>query len=439
MVNDLPEIIVESATQSPEEVDACLQKMGFDGIQTTGQSDQPEPKPPVEKTPAAKPAAELTEQTSETSDAGSDAGEQEPPAAGDDTPAAPQHKKPGSARYREQARIARENEERAKQENEVLKRKLAELEAAGSPKPATPPTESVPAKPVAETAPPIPELRAKPRYEDFENSEDPQADFIEAMAEYKAEEREHKKLVAEAERKQQEEQQKQTQEVEQSRTRAAKDLEETQNRWKSSVETAKLRFDDFDTVMSAPRQQPVPPVLVATVVERDDVEPAELAYWLTKHPEKEKALTEIVKGMNLPDNPTSLQIAQAKRKLNAALDAIAEKLIAADEAEPEPEETDAVPSQAATPGTAAAREGRAATAPVSTPAAKRPPQNPPPRASAPPPSAAPKKKPAVPEPVGSRGASNPRSAMERAQKGEPVDHDAFRAEWERKHNRSLPL
>lgn len=85
--------------------------------------------------------------------------------------------------------------------------------------------------------------------------------------------------------------------------------------WNESLASAKAKFADFDQVMAQPRKNLVPPFVAIVVTDRDNG--AELAYWLTLHPDEERRLVDLVR---LPASPTDREIRRAYVVLDHELD-----------------------------------------------------------------------------------------------------------------------
>lgn len=417
-MKDLAEITVESANQTEAQIREQLTKLGFDGIETSSESDQPEAEPPVVApvVPAPKVTAPPTESTpSEIEDeAGDPAGDPDPaiPAAGEP----PAKRKPGSARAREQAQHAKAEAKTLRLEVVDLKRRLAEKPAGTASEPA-----------IAPVVPPVlakevEVVKPKPDPETFEQGVYDPA-YVEAVADWRYDERERQKEATQRATKDAAELAAKTKTESDARDKVVAELKVEQDRWNSSAEGAKVRFADYDQVMNAVREKPVPMVLVTAVRDREDTEPAELAYWLGKNPEAEAKL--IAMANKLPEKPTQRQVSNMIKSIDRALDEYVKELEAF---EPSDDPADDPADDPEVPAIPASRETRAPAVATSAPAAKTPPQQNP----------SPKVKPAVPSTVGSRGATVGLSAMDRVKRGEQVNADEYRAEWEKK-NGHLPL
>lgn len=106
---------------------------------------------------------------------------------------------------------------------------------------------------------PAPKADGKPKAEDFSTYDD----YVEALADYKLEQREKTRATQQA----------------QAQAQAAQRAVE--ERWGKQLEDAKGRYDDFEDVVGA--EIPITRVMAQAIQDSD--KGADLAYWLGKHPE----------------------------------------------------------------------------------------------------------------------------------------------------------
>jgi hypothetical protein len=367
---DLPELVLESKTQSAETITKIMDDLGYENIETSEQTDRP----PAAAAPPGEPSTDSPAPSSESAGeevpAGGEVedgtGQAETAAGGE--PAQTQEQQQKKGRTARRIERWRSEAETLKAENEELKRKLAAppaaQPAAEQPAAAAPATEA--RKPVDDPEPTI---------EQFDGEDDPYAALITAKARWAVRE-ERRESARQEQQKQATEESTRKAEVDEA-ARLATDAEQNTiaNRWNTSKARALESHPDFDEVFKRADKPPANQVMVNVANDYDEV--AELCYWLMTHPDETKR---IESQTRLPENFAQLgprarlrAVAVAENAAREAFDELLPKL--------------AAPSPAQTPGTAPRRETPAAAAP---PASSAPVQ--PPRAKAEP-----------PRPVGHRG------------------------------------
>lgn len=361
-----------SKSQTQEEMAAAIKDLGLEPGETEVQTDAP--------APAAEPPA-------------AEAAPPEPAAAAPPVEApAPAAEDPEKLSRRQRA-IARAKAEMdgLKAENARLAKEFEEFRQQSN-KPA-------PAKP-AETPAPVaaaPSAAAKPNPDNFASGVvDP--DYIEALADWKFDERERQRTVQQQQTTAQAETDKRIKAEADAKAIADAETASAKQRWDSSVTAAKAEYPDWDTVMQTVNPN-IPKPMVACVLDRD--KSAHLAYYLTSHPEEEKKLAGLAM---LPEKHTEGQWRKAYAKIDRELDRIEEELGLNTPAEPDEDPSAATPAPQPTASHAAA------------PAPAKP---------------APKPKPTPPATVGSRGAPNVRSLKdlppEELRKIDPLSDEYRRA------------
>ena len=373
-----PDFIFTSKTQTPEALAAVLGGE-FSNVEVTDtRTDQP-----AEAKPADSPVPE--------GDVSPIAEPEAPAPVADPEPPAPPAKKSGSARAREKLEKTQEELERIRTEKQAsdaelerLRRELAER-SAGKPAEPPPAPKPVPAQAAPPVAPNVPTAAEDP--EPAEDTFEDHREYIKALTRWTRRDELRQEYQRQQETHAQAEQTRLADAATAERTRAEQEQQDHQTRWQSQCDHARQAHPDFDSVMNKVRDVQLPLPLVGAVLDRDDS--AELAYWLTSHPEEEQRIAGLCK---LGENPTPRQIRLARDIANRELDKIDTGTAAA---HPEP-----------------ARESRPAAAPpapsqppVAVPAAAQPGA---PVAGAPPITP----KPTPPSTVGGRGTPNQRSVQQ---------------------------
>ena len=405
--DDLPEFTFESATQDEKQLNAAITELGYEVADSSSETDHDEPEPEavpaVEPAPAAEPEAEADPEP-----------ETDPKPAPAAKPA-----EPGKSRAAKTRAELREQ----KEVNVRLQLKLEELEKRIDSRPGTVAASEAPKS--AAVAPPTPEAkfdRAKPVYDDTKHAS--YEDYLEELTDFKVDEKEFKRGETQRQAKEAEQRAAQEKTTREAKSREQAEQAQLRKRWDDNAAVAEIRFPDWKAVMMAPRESKPHNAVAAAVAMRDDINNAELAYFLVKNPATEKALNEIAAVLGPdPDNAPPAKIREVMRKLDRALDAHVQAL-----ADYEPEAEADEPAEA-TP--APKPPARTEPAPGGPTAAKRSPQQPPPQAQ-PAPAPAAKPKPAIPTPVGGRGSTHSLSEWDKAQRGEQVNPDKLREEWEKK-------
>jgi hypothetical protein len=294
---DLSDIVVSSKSQTPEEMSKVLTEMGFEAVEVEVKNADPAPaeEKPTEE-PAAdpekvddQPAADPVESEASESDDSADTEEETP--SGDQPPA---EKK--LSKNAKRLKAARAREEALRAENEELKKKLAT---------GTPATEV--GKPASEAAAPattpaekedIDTPLKKPTRAEFFDAEDPDEAYLDALADYRDNEKTRKGKIEQRDRQ-----------AEQTRSQQETVSREVQKEWEQQKTKARDRHEDFDQVFDDPT-----PLLseAMNVALQSASDKAELAYWLGTHRDEAKrimALTAIQPG----ESQSSVQ-----KKLRAA-------------------------------------------------------------------------------------------------------------------------
>ena len=275
---ELPELVVTSKSQTPEKIREILESQGYkaEDIHVESSSDETpaDPPEPVVEVPAnagGEPAGD-----------DDDDGDGEPvipaqPAAGSEAP----RKKTGSAKLKEKLQA----------KDQELAAIRAELDALKL-KPATPPAAAA-APPVAETPKtpePEPELRAEPKWADFENEEDQLAAYTRATAEFTLDKREFERDKAKREREKQEAP------AREAAASAETELRRINDEFSHQVTAVKQEHPDFDREVSA---IPPTPSMISVITRQKDG--AQLALWLARNPDD---LTALVEATKLPATST---------------------------------------------------------------------------------------------------------------------------------------
>jgi hypothetical protein len=366
IMNDLPELVLGSRTQSSEDIQKVLSDQGYEGVTVDTQSDGPVPAVQTEEadttsssvpsTEAGGDAGDVEGETPEGEETASETAEEEPQAQ------AVTGNKPKGGFKKKLAKLQSENDD--------LKRQLAERSAE---KPAEVKVE----EPVIE----IPSAKVKPTLEDLNEDGTPKyADYDEltvAIVDWRAEERDRQKLETDQTARK-------TKADEEAAATATAEKEAFENRWKEQMEVGKSNHDDFETVYGQSITMPAAVPLTEAIKDSDIG--AELVYYLAKHKDELDRLNQL---LALPKDCTQAQF-RAKMRIAyrelETLEATVSQSIGTEE------ETHAAEGSEETRTTDATRESREA-APKPKPAAAPP-------AAAP---AQPKPKPEPIKPIGNRG------------------------------------
>lgn len=268
--------------QTPETITAALESAGMDGIEVTVYSDEPV----KTETPGEQPAGENNTTSSEQPEGGTTAA-----APGSETGTAPetvqttqeqeQPRKPSRlAKLRLQRDEAIKREQTKDREIEELRKQLAPPPAAAAESTPTPIVEAP--KEAAEDDKPA----EKPKVENFEQYED----FVEALADWKLEERDRKIRVAAATQ-----QQTTAEQDAKAKTEAAQKA--YNDRWAAHIEETKSRHADFDQVISNPEAQSS---IAMNHAFRRLPHGGEVAYYLGQHPEESRRICQLTE---FPVNP----------------------------------------------------------------------------------------------------------------------------------------
>ena len=306
------DLIIESMTQTPEQIAEVLKAEGYEFTVET-HTDQPEkqeetPPPATEEgtsSSAPPPAAGENEGAGEEG-----AGKTGAEAGADSETAEAQERrksKPGSARLKE--RIHEKDAEigTLKARLEELERKLADPSAGKGAEPAgteTPPPAEEPAE------------DAEPAEDDF----DTYADFTKAYTKWAIREEQRQEKQREREAREQKVAGEKTKADSEAKAAAEAEQKQAKERWDSKLEEAREKHPDFDAVALNP-QVKITPVMAAVAQDYD--EGAELAYRLGQHPEEAARIAELTV---LPENPTPGQIRKAFRDAYREFDRILSKL-----------------------------------------------------------------------------------------------------------------
>lgn len=241
-------VTLSSTTDTPEQVTAALEGAGYakPSVATIASAGTPEANSAGTAEPSGPADAEDAAEAGETA-ADSETAEDspEPEETEEETP---KKKNRGlSKRFAELTRERKEAEARAA----AAERKLAELRAAPR-QPAS--TEPAPAAPSG--APPA----TKPTVEQFENYEE----FVEALTDWKAEQREQARERAEAERERE------------------RENERAKSAWDAKQEAAREKYADYDDAVN--QDLAITPVMQHVILRSE--QGADLAYYLGSHPEE---------------------------------------------------------------------------------------------------------------------------------------------------------
>ncbi len=291
---ELPELVITSKTQSPETIRQLMKDQGYEDadFQVDGTSDQPA------EVPAAPPAAEPETPAAaepEVPAAGQPAGDEvddeeeeeeaPPPAAA--VPAPPPAKpKSGSAKLKEKLTAKEQELATLRAENERLKTQAPQPASATPPPAAAPPTPE-----------PAPELRAKPKFEDFAESDDQLAAFTEAVGDWTYDKREFDKAKAVRE------EEVRTAPAREAKAAADAEQQEIARKFVDQVTVVRQQHPTFNEEIAL---IPPTPVMVQTVTRQRDG--AELALWLARNPDE---LADLNEKTRLPDNFTPQQHREA--------------------------------------------------------------------------------------------------------------------------------
>ena len=373
---DLPELVLESRTQSAETIEKIMDDLGYETVEASETTDGAPAKsaeePPAEKKPkeSPAPAAAPSVETPAGDEVEDETGQETPAAAGGE-PAQQEKKKGKTARRIERYRSEADS---LRAENEELKRKLVAPAAQPA---ATPPVETAAPKPPVADDP-------EPSIEQFQDQDDPYAAWVKAQARWAVRDERRQDVQRDQDRRASEESARRSQVDESARSAADAEQKLVTERWNANATQARASHPDFDEVLKRPFPQGNP-VLANIANDYDEV--AEIVYYMLTHPEE---ATFIASQTRLPENFSQLGPRARQRAIYVAETAAKE---AFDQILPKL----AAPSPAPAPGTAASRETPAAAAP---PASVTPPAAAPPARAIPP---RPKAEP--PKPVGNRGGS----------------------------------
>ena len=371
---DLPELVLESRTQSAETIRQIMEDSGYEHVETDEQTDATPPAPPVAppagETPSKDSPAPSPKPGGETPAGGEEEGETGQEALPSEGEPAQAKKKGGFARKLERQAVELTS---LKATIEDLSRKLA-VPSAGQP------GEKPPASSAAYPAPKPAEVveDPEPTIEDFEDKDDPYGEWVKAQARWAVRDERRQESKRDEDKQASEESARRSRVDESARLAAEAETAAITERWNSNVNQARATHPDFDEVILRPRQTGKDvgnPVMVNIANDYDEV--AELCYWLITHPDE---AARIEAQTRLPDNLVQLGPRARQRAIRVAEDAARESF---DRILPQL----AAPSPAPAPGTAASRETRAAAAP--SPARVVPPRS----------------KAEPPKPVGNRGGS----------------------------------
>ena len=292
---DDDEMVIESATQTPEQIQAVLKDLGYETTESDFKTDKPaavetpaaEPDKPVE-TPAAVPAV---------------AAQEDDESEGDEEPVKPAAEPAGgkpklSGHQRDKLKL-----QRAAEENAELKRRLDEIERRVPPQ-----VEETPA-PAAEDPEPDPE--------DAEKYPDGQFDaaFRRDHGKWSAREVLREDRAAEKTRRE-------TETARQATERQAEATRTAQERATAQLTEAKAEHADFDEVIAANAEMPVTPAM-AYAIQSSELGIPRLQYWLATHPEETAKIHEATK---LPADATQAQIRRAFARASVEFDKIEEQL-----------------------------------------------------------------------------------------------------------------
>lgn len=358
---ELPELVVTSKTQDAQTIRKILEGQGLveADYKVEANSDQPEPTPElVVETPAPEPTPTPIIPAGPPAGDTDEDDEDVPP----DTPPEPAagtepKKKSGSAKLKEKL-TAKE------QENAQLKADLERLRAQAPTLPATP----APATPAVEaTLEPELQLRAKPKFEDFDGNDDQLSAFSEALNDWKYDEREFKKdgLRREEEKRN-------------APAKAAAAAAEAENKqvgeqFQARVTTLKQTYPTIEKEIIAAG---TPTDMLSNVIMREE-DSAELALWLARNPDE---FTHINEMTRTDAKSSQADVVAAIKRAQQHVGRI--RYILSREGMPEGTTVQPPPSDPAPPA-----------------------QPPPPAAAAPPAPTAVRPKPTPPNPVGSRGST----------------------------------
>lgn len=377
---EIPDFVFTSKTQSPEQIQKALEERGYTEFQIERLTDTPDPEEPEASEEPEEP--EAPEAPEEPAPAAPEPPKKpEPPKAPDkpaeppkpgDTP--PRPKESGSAKAKRQRDEARERVKDLERQLEEAKKAPVAQPAAAPPPPAPKPEPPVEPEPVFS--------KTKPKFEDFEKSDDQLSDFNEALTDWKLDKRDFEKAKEEKVRKKQEDA---VRAVETQRTESQRQSAEDANRkvieWRDE---ALKKYPDFEEIALNPKvkiNDAMSTVVMHTERSHD------LAMWLGQNPAEAR---KIFDETTFPKGATDDQKQRLVLKAARLLGRIEAGLPPADE--PEPEDDDLEPEETT-------EEPEAITEPP-------PPEPPKPAPPAPPKAPAsqlPPKKPTPPTPVGNRG------------------------------------
>lgn len=397
---ELPELVITSKTQSPEVIRQIMKDQGYQDADfaVSDTSDQPvsepEPEPAAEPEPEPPAAAATPEIPAGAPAGGDDDDDDEEPAPAAAAPApgqAPAAKKSGTQRLKAKL-TARE------QELATANAELARLRTQAP----TPPAAAAPAPAAAVTPETTPELRAKPKFEDFTDTEDQLSAFNEAMADWKYDQRDFEKAKANRE------EEVRTAPAREAKAAADAEQQEINRKFFEQATVVRQQHPTFNEEVNA---IPSSPVVVATVTRQRDG--AELALWLARNPDELEDLNEKTR---LPENYTPAQYREA---VSTALMELGRVRFMKDR--------DGMPERPTT------GDGAPPNPPAPTPQAQQPPATPvaaaPPAATPPVPARA---KPTPVAPVGSRGSSMNLTLKQMSEAQiRAMTADEFRARMER--------
>jgi hypothetical protein len=166
-----------------------------------------------------------------------------------------------------------------------------------------------PAPPVAPPAaePPV-GPKPKPTRADFFDAEDPDEAFLDALSDYKDNERARvQRLADEAKSRQEQENKAQEEARKRQEAESARKAEESKvaDEYKASLDAARAKHSDWDAVLATPGELCSPAMAYVAQIAAN----AEIFYWLGKHPEE---ATRICAATKLPQNASEAERERAK-------------------------------------------------------------------------------------------------------------------------------
>lgn len=289
-----------SATQTPEQIQKAISGDGNEyEFESTMISTAPLAPPVEEKKPEAQAEPEVTEQ--------------------------PKRKNPG--KYERRLARAQREMDTLREENTKRAIELAELRgmiagkaSAASPVPVVAPVvqESAVVEP---TKPEAPQVKTRPHFEEFADSDNPQLAYEDAVAEWNYEKRRAKEKSEEESRSRQEAEK---------ATKAERDAatDAFSKRWNTSIEEAKTVYKDFDKIIAIDHfdkeGKPLPIVSgPMSHVAQNRKAGAKILYWLGTHPEQ---ANEICRKTNVAKTAAPWEIEEAFSEVRRAFDQIEQEL-----------------------------------------------------------------------------------------------------------------